>query len=102
MTIACAIGCEDWFSRDAAILTASSFEIESSNTSISLNSSLPSVNVPVLSKITAFMPFISSTYVLPLIKTPFLVAEVIADTIPTGVEIRNAQGHEITNRESAL
>ena len=34
--------------------------------------------------------------------TPFLVAEVIADTIPTGVEIKNAQGHEITSSERAL
>ena len=34
--------------------------------------------------------------------TPFLVAEVIADTIPIGVEIKNAHGQEITKKTSAL
>ena len=35
-------------------------------------------------------------------RTPFLVAEVIAETMPIGVEIRNAQGQLITKIESAL
>ena len=63
---------------------------------------LPAVRVPVLSKAIALILPATSKKVPPLIKTPFLAALPIADTIATGVEITKAQGQAITSNSKPL
>ena len=46
--------------------------------------------------------FACSTCELPFMSTPCFVADVIDETIPIGVDIRNAHGHDITIIDNAL
>ena len=75
---------------------------ESSRVIIFETFGLPAVSVPVLSNAMVFTVLATSKDVPPLIKTPFLAALPMAETMATGVEITKAQGHAITSNSRLL
>ncbi len=93
-TIALARGCSDRASTDAAIARTSSARTVSALGTTAFTTIRPLVNVPVLSKATAFTFPKSSRWMPPFTRTPNLAALAMAATTVTGVEITKEQGQE--------
>ncbi len=98
--MALAIGCSAFASRDTAILSTSR-SVRPWET-MSVTPSSPLVSVPVLSKAMALVLLTCSKYALPLTRTPFLPALVIAETMATGVDMARAHGQATTSITRAL
>ncbi|MNS80428.1 hypothetical protein D3C72_1141070 [compost metagenome] len=98
LTIASPNGCSDPFSAEAAICS-NLLSSKSLIDIISVTFGLPSVIVPVLSKIIEFILYAFSKLSPPLINIPFSAPLPVPTIIAVGVASPNAQGQAITRTE---
>ena len=98
--MASASGCSDGFSSDAAMERSSACEIFVIGT-MSVTFGLPSVMVPVLSNITAFILCMVSRASAFFISMPFCAPKPVPTIIAVGVARPSAQGQAITSTETA-
>lgn len=93
-----------WFEFDSKLpeIRAISFSSISPSVTTSVTEKSPVVRVPVLSKTTVLAYLIFSMNMLPFIRTPSFADSVMAETMVTGVDIRNAHGQERTRSMSVL
>src|SRR3989344_3422420 len=97
ISMACASGCSDLFSRLAARDNTSFSSSAELSTAQSVTSGCPLVIVPVLSNTTAVTLLKSSRLSASLIKTPFSAPLPTPTIIAVGVASPSAQGQAITS-----